>query len=389
MDGPSRDVVHAYERSIREQEEHRLRLKRMASAAREAADGAAPLYAQLQLRGHEPPAGLVAIAAMRIVSGSRSEPGPEDVELARLSMDDPASIDGLSLELKPGDGNWSDIVAVEGRAARCFLPHGSIFHRLPFLLSGRTGSAVQRGAARVELTVWADAGALDGLEAVVCSADGRASYRGAFAAAGEPGWQVVAAPLKPGAPPAGASCQGGTVRYGSRALEIVDVRFYDAADRETLQFAVGSTLRVALDYRINAPDFHERPTVVVAFQKDGVTRTHRFWTDRLVLSHAAQREGTIAVVADPLLLGAGTYVVTVSIFRQGYFDSKARYQFFSANPHVLDMHSRAYEIVVRVSARVLCNDVVFQHPSEWYVDGLRAAETAIIRESDDETASRA
>jgi lipopolysaccharide transport system ATP-binding protein len=375
MDGPSRDVVHAYERSIREQEEHRLRMKRIAAAAHDAADGAAPLYGQFQRLGKAPPQGRVAIADMRIVSGSE--------ELARLSMGAPMSAGGLSLELKSGDGNWSDVVDFEGRPARCFLPHGSIFHRLPFLIAGsRTSAAVQRGAARVELTVWADPGALDGLEVSVCSPDGRAGYGGLFERAGGAGWQVIGAPLAHGAAPAAESRPGGVIRYGSRGFEILDVRFFDE-DRETSQFGVGSRLRAVLDYRINDPDFHERPTVVVAFQKDGVTRSHRFWTDQLVFSHAAQREGTITVVAAPLLLGAGTYLVTVSIFREGYFDSNARHRFFSANPDVLDMHSRAYEIVVRPSARVLCNDVVFQHPSEWYLDGLRVADTAIVRERDD------
>src|SRR5206468_8406635 len=109
MDAPSRDVVHAYERSIREQEEHRLRMKRMADAAHEAADGAAPLFGQLQRIGQEPPQGRVVIADMRIVSGSE--------ELARLSMGTPMSASGLSLELQPGDGNWSEMIEFEGRPA--------------------------------------------------------------------------------------------------------------------------------------------------------------------------------------------------------------------------------------------------------------------------------
>jgi homopolymeric O-antigen transport system ATP-binding protein len=381
MDGPSRDVVHAYERSIREQEEHRLRMKRIAFVARDAADGAAPFFGQLQRLGREPPQGRVAIADMRIVSGSE--------ELARVSMGAPMAAGGLSLELKPGDGNWSDIIEFEGRPARWFLPHGSIFHRLPFLIAGsRTCAAVQRGAARVELTVWADPGALEGLEVLVCAPDGRAGYGGLFEHAGGPGWHVVGAPLAPGSAPAAESRPGGMIRYGSRAFEILDVRFFDEAG-ETSQFGVGSSFRAVLDYRINDPDFHERPTVIVAFQKDGVTRSHRFWTDQLVFSHAAQREGAISVVAAPLLLGAGTYLVTVSIFREGYFDSNARHRFFSANPDVLDMHSRAYEIVVRPSARVLCNDVIFQHPSEWYLDGLRAADTVIVRECDDDAVREA
>jgi hypothetical protein len=78
--------------------------------------------------------------------------------------------------------------------------------------------------------------------------------------------------------------------------------------------------------------------------------------------------------------------VTVSIFREGYFESNARHQFFSANPHVLDMHTRAYEIVVRPSVQPLCNDVVFQHPSQWYLNGVREHDTVIVHECDDAVA---
>ena len=372
MDGPSRDVVHAYERSIREQEEHRLRMKRIAAAAREAPDGAAPLFAQLQFRGQEPPAARLGIADMRIVSGPAT--------VGQLSMRDPTPGD-LSLELKPGDGNWGDVVELEGRPARCFLPHGSIFHRLPFLIGGAAAGAIRSGAARIELTVWADPGALDGLEAIVSSSDGRACFGGAFQGAGGSGWHVIAAPLEHGLPEGADRRPSGMVRYGSRAFEIVGVRFSDEMDRETAQFGVGSCMRVALDYRINDPAFDERPTIVVALQKDGITRSHRFWTDSIAFSATRQREGTIEVLADPLLLGAGTYVVTVSVFRAGYFDSKARHRFFTANPDVHDMHSRAYEIVVRPSPRVLCNDVVFQHPSAWYIGGRRVADTEIVSDA--------
>ena len=111
-----------------------------------------------------------------------------------------------------------------------------------------------------------------------------------------------------------------------------------------------------------------------------MTRAHRFWTNQIAFRAADSRDGRLEILADPLLLGAGTYVVTVSVFRAGYFDSKARHRFFTANPEVLDMHTRGYEIVVRPSPCVLCNDVVFQHPSAWYLGGRCVAETEIVRD---------
>ena len=194
------------------------------------------------------------------------------------------------------------------------------------------------------------------------------------------GWHTVRAPIEFGrATISGDAAAGpGVVRYGIRALEIVEVQFLDAAGAEAHIFNVGAPLRVALRYRLNDLLFNERPTVIVAFHKVGVARSHRFWTVEICLSHAVATEGQLEVEASPLLLGAGTYAVTISVFREGYFDSAARHRFFSTNAEVLDIHSRGYEIVVRPSPNVLLNDVVFQHPAAWRLNGRLAADTRVI-----------
>jgi lipopolysaccharide transport system ATP-binding protein len=373
LDGPSVEIVHAYERSIREQEEHRLRMKRIAAAARQSADRARPSYGQLQLHGRRPPAGRIVIAGIRLLRGAEET---ASVSTAALSGR------GLSLELGSGDGNWSDVLECEGRRARCFLPHGSIFHRLPFLIeSGAASEAIRTGAGRVELTILADPGAADPLEVLVSDPDGSAVFSGVFEMTEARGWHTRTASLERGGAALVQEAGPESARYGSRAVEIVDVRFFDGAGLETQQFPVGSKLRVAITYRINDPRFEQHPTLVVAFQKDGITRSHRFWTDRIPMRAAERDQGRIEIVADPLLLGAGTYLVTVAIFSEGYFESSARLRFFTANPDVLDMQSRRYEIVVRPSARVLCNDVVFQHPSQWFVDGCHVADTEMVDDS--------
>ena len=106
----------------------------------------------------------------------------------------------------------------------------------------------------MELTIGNDAGPLEGLEALVYSFDGRSTYAGTFVDGEEAGWRVVHATLEPGVPAAAEARRDGLVRYGSRAFEILDVRFYDA-DGETLQFAVGSSMRVVAGLP------HQRPGV--------------------------------------------------------------------------------------------------------------------------------
>jgi lipopolysaccharide transport system ATP-binding protein len=374
MDGTSREVVHAYEQSIRAQEEQRLRMKRIAVA--EVQKQGRPWYGQVQIRGQQPPRDRMAVAGLRILSHDTG------AELASLAVaEPPPGKPALAIEAAPGDGNWGDPVEFEGRPARPFLPHGSIFHRLPFLMnSPEIAERIRGGGADVELTFWSS-NPEDHPEVALFDEDGKGSYAAAFDAPVTAGWQTARAALAFGRPtPAGA--EGGVVRYGSRALEITGVRFLDADGEEAHLFNVGRSLRVQLSYRLNDPAFDERPTLIVAFHKDGVTRSHRFWTDEIRLSHREGAEGEIEIEAAPLLLGAGTYAVTISIFREGYFDSAARHRFFSANADVLDIHSRGYEIVVRQSTNALLNDVVFQHPAAWRLNGEPAAEPRVIRDAD-------
>ena len=368
MDGPSKAVLHAYEASIREQEEQRLRLKRLAGVRQTEQPDVPPMFAQIQVADRQPPRGTTAIEQLRIIS--------HDVERAAISTAEPSGR-GLSLELGTGDGNWSDVTQVEGRRCRVFLPHGSIFHRLPFLVRDAGAvRAIEAGDGAIEVVAWTDTPTP--LEVVVASSDGRSTFSAVLEPFRDQTWQVVRAPLLGGT--AASDIDTGTgKRYGSRAFEICNVLFTNGAGVDTRVFDPGEAMRIVLEYQLNDPSFDQRPTIVVAFQKDGVTRSHRFWTNRIRFAASERRRGKVEVIANPLLLGAGTYLVTTSVFAEGHFESISRHRFFTANPNVFDMHARAYEIVVRTSpAHPLLNDVVFQHPSQWYRDGRPAGETPLL-----------
>jgi lipopolysaccharide transport system ATP-binding protein len=372
MDGASREVVHAYEQSIRGQEEHRLRLKRIATV--ESLKKVRPWYGQIQMQGQHPPTGRFMVSGLRLIDRDSG------ALLAALSI---ASADGdgtgITVEASPGDGNWGEPTTFEGQFARPFLPHGSIFHRLPLLVSAAAAAPVIRaGKTDVELTFWTDGHADDVPELAVFDEDGKGSYVALLPPPLKAGWHTLRAPLAAGNPSAATSPAGGVVRYGSRALEITGVEFRDANGDEAHIFGVGTTFNAVLKYRVNDDTFDERPTVIVAFHKDGVVRSHRFWTDQVRIAHRSSAEGQLEVTASPLLLGAATYTVTISVFREGYFESAARHRFFSANAEVLDIHSRGYEIVVRPSQNVLCNDVVFQHPATWRLDGAPAPDGQVV-----------
>jgi lipopolysaccharide transport system ATP-binding protein len=366
MDGPGKSVLRAYEESIRDQEEQRLRALRLAAieanrSARAARADSLPAY--LRLAPDDDSAPEIALRSVYFLVG--------DERVGALDLGGDGEAGGAVPVLDAREGNWGALETVEGVRARRMLAYGSIFHKLPLVLTGPAVVAAARaGVLSVELGYLA--GRRQVLEFVVLDHEGSVMLaRRIEATAG--GWREArAAPgdVEAAAPqPSGAS----RARHGQRAMEIVDVRFRGADGVERMPFAIGAAMRIALRYRINRPDFSERPTILAAFQQNGVVRTHRFWTDRVLVSAAGGSEGEIEIVADPLLLGPGAYFVTISVFREGYITSSAPKKFFAISDGVYDMHARAYEIVVKPSAtEPFCNDVIFQHPSIWYHNGERA-----------------
>jgi len=137
-----------------------------------------------------------------------------------------------------------------------------------------------------------------------------------------------------------------------------------------MQFDSGARMRIQLSYKINDPDFDECPAIVVAFMKDGLVRTHRFWTDKIRFRATEHTQGTLEMVANELLLGSGSYLLNVAIFQEGFLTAPGPKPFFTANPKVYDMHSRAYEIIIRPGNKfALMEDVIFHHECQWILDG--------------------
>jgi lipopolysaccharide transport system ATP-binding protein len=368
MDGPGKSVLRAYEESIRDQEEQRLRSLRLATIAANQKAGAgekSSLAAYLRLApGDDAPPDL-ALSHIRFFNG--------DALLAALDMEasaDEAANRGKSVLLVADsrEGNWGEPETIEGRPARRMLPYGSIFHKLPLIVTDQAiAGAAREGVLSIELGCLA--GRRHRLEFAVLDPDGGTIVAQQFEAA-PGGWQDIRVALRTSEASQPLAQSEFRARHGQRAMQITDVRFAGQDGGERMHFTAGATMRIKLSYRLNRPDFAERPTILAAFQQNGVVRSHRFWTDQILISAAEGREGEIEILADPLLLGAGTYFVTISVFQEGYIKSSAPKKFFAVSEYVYDIHARAYEIVVKPSAtEPFCNDVIFQHPSHWRHNG--------------------
>ena len=376
MDGPSTTVLRAYEELIRDQEEQRLRAIRLATVKANLKDTSdekllMPAFIRLAPGDNQPPD--IAISHLRFFAG---ETLLAEIALDGRDGDESSSTKaGAVLVIDPREGNWGEVETIEGRQARRMLPYGSIFHKLPLIITDpAVGEAVRQGRLAVEIGCLACR--TQTIEFGVLERNGETLAIGQLGVLPEYRWQDVRARLTEAADRERTLEDRVAARHGQRAMEITDVRFLDALGTERMQFMPGSCMRVKFSYRLNKPDFHEKPTIIAAFQQNGILRSHRFWTDRILISARDAPEGELEIVADPLLLGAGTYFVTISVFAEGYMKSDAPKVFFSANDQLYDMHARAYEVTVKQSAtEPFCNDVIFQHPSTWFLNGDFAAES--------------
>lgn len=348
-------VIHAYENSIRQQEEDRLRERRLATL-RDNAQESPVLIGEIHCHHRGAPDEAIPIAALRF---SRS-----GTELACLYTES-ADSDTIRLLTGAGEGNWSEPKDIAGKRVREFAPFGSIYHRLPFLVSSPAVlEAVEAG--QLECAIEYLSPKAQTLDMDLYLSDKR-HFHGELPLAATHQWAVARARVQPVVGrDAHIRLPEGLVRYGTKAVEITDVRFLDADGKESHFFDIGTSMKVRLAYCIHDPELDEHPTIIVAFQKDGVIRSHRFWTDSLHLSAKQATDGTIEVSADPLLMGAGTYLVTISLFKQGYFRAQVSARFFSTNDQLYDCHSRGYEIMIKEErSHPLCNDVIYQHPVNW------------------------
>lgn len=361
LDGPIKTVIHAYESSIRDQEEIRLRHRRQASLEenRTGTDKTLELlFGEIRTVAGTPPDTIVAISHLSFFDG--------ETPLGTLTVDTISADAPLFIIDDEDEGNWGPCQDHHGRMAREFKTYGSIFHKLPFAVTDPAiAEAARAGRLRLELGCRSDSNCA--LEVALSTSSGEDRIS-AVLYPDSGAWRDLRASLTSAAHTPQVTPTQDIVRYGQRAMEILDVRFMDANGTETLQFRTGECLRIRLRYRLNRPGFDEKPTILIAFQKNGVLRTHRFYTEETRLSAADATEGTLDVIADPLLLSCGTYLLNVAAYAEGFFRSGDTKRFFTANDQLYDMHSRAYEIkVLESSDDVLKNDVVFLHPSRWNV----------------------
>ncbi len=390
MDGEAGAVVSRYEASIRDQEERRLRLKRL-SALRKNLDqqergvsqdtesdeqrertralredvglssgvgSESPIYfGQLRCSGNVPLDAEMPIRRVTLFD--------QGTKVAEILPGEQTDGDGINLVLQKGEGSWGEAQTVDSIPSRSFCQWGSIFHRAPFVVvSPRLGhpkSAVVHAEIEFKDT------ASNPCVIELIHSDGGHRLRAEIGNRGSGEWVSRRVQLE--ATTQIEAFRPKFNRYGTQEMSIVDVEFLDGDGRETHLFRVGGAMKVRLHYVINDPQFQEKPTVQINFLKDSVIRSHRFTLETATFDYKDGRDGYVEVVADPLLLGPGKYLVNLAVMRQGGYRSDAAKRFFTLNAELLDQHNRAYEVEVLPTGNLLVDDVVSLHPAQWFKDG--------------------
>lgn len=358
MDGDAKEVANRYALSIREQEEQRLRQRRVEAVRQETTpeqEATADIaFAQLRRKGGLPIEASLPIASIRLTG--------DGTEICRLDTDPNAPSRNADLLLQAGEANWSEVEQVHGRTVRSFARHGSIFQRVAFLIPD--------GAALVtDLPLECSVEIFDSHAAMflleVFPDPGKPTcFRGEFATEGSGTWKTLSVPATFTGEAEPAS---GKMRLGSQRMSIDKVTFLNERGEETRIFRVGGRMEIVFHYTINDPTFRSRPVVQAAFQRDGV-RLARMVLDNHLFDAAKRQTGELRAAFDPLRLGPGEYVVNVAVMSEGGYEGEPAY--YTANHDILDHHTRAYTIKIEKTGMRLVDTVAFMPEATWTVDGV-------------------
>jgi lipopolysaccharide transport system ATP-binding protein len=343
MDGDGATVVKAYEDSIRQQEEHRLRLKKQqkmlelqeASAAR-----VEHVILEISSTDGRPQPGLVHLSDVGLLAdGERVATWPLDVEAFDASRGTHLEREGTS---------WGEIAAWKGRVCRAMLNYGSPFHKVAgvFVIPAHLLAPDPAPLAC----------SIDYASPEPCDLSVRLYVAGRELSLGRitestADWKTYTALASDPTDDATKRSLNRSGVHGTGAVVVRGARFVSEDNRELHILEHGATARLDIDYAVVKPDLHERCQVVIALHKDGIEDVCRYITRELVFDASERPRGTVRLTIPRLTLTNGSYAVTIMIAKEGYYDTHQAV-FYSINPSVYSCVSRLFEVSVVASGLI-------------------------------------
>lgn len=349
LDGEPMAAIHAYEDSIKQQEERRLRIRaRQAFAAPESP----PAVVELHARTPGPLAAPVYVSTIEL-----ELPGGV---VKRLPLDRDPGQSGSALQ---GEGsNWGPMVRSEGRDARALLNYGSPFQKVAGILPLEGARAIEgsrltvdyRSETPVDVGVRVFVGDTRyDLGPLPPSTGAWVRHTVPVTGAGAPDALVV----RPG--------QGTAPHAGSGSIQVTGARFEDEHGEERYVLEHGAPCTARVSFRIGQPGLKERAQVLLALRRDGVQDVCRVIARDLLFDAETTPAGTIAIRWAHLPLAVGRYTVTIMVAEEGYYDRPVT-TFYSVNPGVYSCVPDAIEISV-TGGGLVAQGTVFVDDVEWSI----------------------
>ena len=352
MDDTAPAVIKAYEDSIRQQEESRLRTRkqqRVRVLAENKSDRA--VLVEIFARGNQPQPSPVYFSQIELLI--------DGVAAGSLPIVGDGFDEALPAHLQREGGCWGEAVEWRGREARPFLNYGSPFHKVAGVIN--LPSDTELSQVRLELAVeyWMDGPCAMGAR---CFPAGPEQSMGDLPIiAGQWVRHVAVADDRQAGTASSINASG---RQGTATVAIADVRAVNAMGQESHQFRTGEAFELRVAYSIRQPDFAEPVQVQVAFHKDGGAVVCRFLGKALMLDAKSHAEGVIGMAVDALPLMVGQYSITAMIVRDGYFD-EPQAVYYSINSAVYASVSRVLDITVSSRASIAVGSGVVCQAAWW------------------------
>lgn len=361
LDGPSPMIIKAYEDSIRQQEERRLRIKKQ-NRLRELQKFAPQIeYLMLEIRSRANLPLPCAVYFSEIALES------SDGRKWPLALASTQREEGSHLVMDTGC--WGEFQEWSGRSARAMKDHGSPHHKVGVVFAVDRELSASLRDLRVSFE-YCSAQPCD--LSVVGYLGGSETPLGDLPPSrGEWIRHVTGFDSQRRCSADGPEVNNLGVQ-GSGMVWVSDVRCLDQAGNETHHLLHGLPLTLSIDFEVRKPDLCQRAQCLVAFHRDSVQDVCRLITRDLFLDGMRSPLGRLSMHIPKLPLADGTYMISVLIVKEGYYDAQQTI-FYSINPGVYCCLSRVIEVIVS-GGGVVGNGTAFVGEAEWSVSRRTGAD---------------
>ncbi|NQU60338.1 MAG: ATP-binding cassette domain-containing protein [Rhodospirillales bacterium] len=358
-DGAPARMIAAYEASIREQEEIRLRAELSKSELIKHDDaGELVLWVEFYL----PVGALEGMHISRIAISCGAE---GDFELPIAGSEGNEENPDSEFDLK--NSRWGEPTVFEGREVRSVLSYGSAYPRAACLFRiPRKCLGSEKNHAQLILDYWKET---DGAGSVSVFFNDKFIDLGMLG--GEKGsWNTARLTIdqnesRPLVLTRGME-KGELTLHGNGAILISQAQITDAKGNQIRTVTHGEAVEIVIDFHVVAPGFEEPVDMAIGFLYGGVVDTLRAIMRDIPVSYSEKKEGRIRVRFPWLTLGIGKYALSVMIAQNGYFDQEQTL-FFSINPNVHCCATRITEFEV-MGEGIIPSGTGWVADAEWSLD---------------------